>query len=61
MKRYVAIIVTAVAVAYLAVALTLTSYMAAADTCTEVSIQVNDTSAHPFVTIRELNLSLIHI
>ena len=58
MKRYVAIIVTAVAVAYLAVALTLTSYMAAADTCTEVSIQVNDTSAHPFVTVRELNRDL---
>lgn len=58
MKRYVAIIVTAVAVAYLAVSLTLTSYMAAADTCTEVSIQVNDTSAHPFVTVRELNRDL---
>lgn len=58
MKRYVAIIVTAVAAAYLAVALTLTSYMAAADTCTEVSIQVNDTSAHPFVTVRELNRDL---
>lgn len=58
MKRYVAIIVTAVAVAYLSAALTLTSYMAAADTCTEVSIQVNDTSAHPFVTVRELNRDL---
>ena len=58
MKRYVAIIVTAVAGAYLAAALTLTSYMAAADTCTEVCIQVNDTSSHPFVTVRELNRDL---
>lgn len=58
MKRYVAIIVTAVVIAYLAVALTVTSYMAAADTCTEVSIQVNDTSSHPFVTVRELNRDL---
>lgn len=58
MKRYVAIIVTVVVIAYLAVALTLTSYMAAADTCTEVCIQVNDTSSHPFVTVRELNRDL---
>lgn len=58
MKRYVAIIVTAVVIAYLAVALTLTSYMAANDTCSEVCIQVNDTSSHPFVTVRELNRDL---
>lgn len=60
-SRVTPVVLTVLLTAYLVVALRLTAGMAAADPCTGVDIVVRDTSAHPFVTARELNRDLGNI
>lgn len=57
-KRILPVALTLVLGIYLVVGLNLTSSLARTETCKRVEIVVNDTTAHPFVTAKELNSDL---